>query len=152
MIRRSLAALCLSAALIPVASARAAVPAVPPGPATSGDFAGPVAIPDGRRLYLECHGIGSPTVIFEAGLRGRGDGWYYTRFGTDDGVFQRVASVTRACTYDRPGTVLDADDLSRSDPVPMPRSTGEVVTDLQTCSGAPASPGRTCWSGPRPAG
>jgi len=40
-----------------------------------GEFAGLVAIPDGRRLYLECHGSGSPTVIFEAGVRSRGDIW-----------------------------------------------------------------------------
>ena len=42
-------------------------------PASRGDFAGSVEIPGGRHLYLECHGSGSPTVIFEAGLRSRGD-------------------------------------------------------------------------------
>ena len=101
------------------------------GPATAGDFAGHVAIPGGRQLYLECHGVGSPTVIFEAGLRGRGDVWTHSRDGQpDSGPFPRVASATRACTYDRPGTLLGLNNLSRSDPVPMPRSTGDVVTDL----------------------
>ncbi|HYQ33794.1 MAG TPA: hypothetical protein VEQ83_11315, partial [Lapillicoccus sp.] len=31
-----------------------------------GDFAGLVTIQGGRRLYLECHGRGSPTVVLEA--------------------------------------------------------------------------------------
>jgi pimeloyl-ACP methyl ester carboxylesterase len=105
--------------------------AVFPGPATSGDFAGRVALPDGRELYLECHGVGSPTVIFEAGLRGRGDIWEYSKDGgPGTGVLPLVLPFTRACTYDRPGTLLGLDYLSRSDPVPMPRTTGEVVADL----------------------
>jgi pimeloyl-ACP methyl ester carboxylesterase len=102
-----------------------------PGPATNGDFGARVTIPGGRQLYLECHGTGSPTVIFEAGLRGRGDSWSYSADGPgDSGPFPRVASSTRACFYDRPGTLLGLDAESRSDPVPMPRSTREVVTDL----------------------
>ena len=44
-------------------------------PLADGDFAGYVGIGDGRRLYLECHGSGSPTVILEAGLRSRSDFW-----------------------------------------------------------------------------
>jgi len=98
----------------------------------SGDFAGRVTIPSGRQLYLECHGTGSPTVIFESGLRSRGDSWTYGRGGiAGDGPFQKVASATRACFYDRPGTLLGLNFLSRSDPVPMPRSTGDAVSDLQ---------------------
>jgi pimeloyl-ACP methyl ester carboxylesterase len=141
VISRSLAALCATAALVPVAPARASVPAVPPGPATSGDFAGQVAIPAGRSLYLECHGAGWPAVVFEAGLRGRGDSWLYSSYGDDGGVFSRVASFTRACTYDRPGTALDGDLLSRSDPVPMPRSTGEAADDLQSLLWSAGVPG-----------
>jgi pimeloyl-ACP methyl ester carboxylesterase len=109
--------------------ARAQAPS--PGPATVGDFAGRLTLADGRSLFLECHGVGSPTVVFEAGLRARGDAWDYSRDGSsDDGVFPRVSAFTRACTYDRPGTVLGSAVESRSDPVPMPRSTGEIVTDL----------------------
>jgi pimeloyl-ACP methyl ester carboxylesterase len=101
------------------------------GPASAGDFAGLLTIPDGRQLYLECHGAGSPTVIFEAGLRGRGDAWLYSASGpSDSGPFPRVAAGTRACFYDRPGTLLGLDALSRSTPVPMPRSTGDAVADL----------------------
>jgi pimeloyl-ACP methyl ester carboxylesterase len=106
------------------------------GPATSGDFAGLVTIPSGRQLYLECHGTGSPTVIFEAGLRGRGDFWLYSADGGfGSGPFAKVASSTRACFYDRPGTLLGPSAVSRSTPVPMPRSTGEAATDLHDLLG-----------------
>jgi hypothetical protein len=70
-------------------------------------------------------------VVFEAGLRSRSDIWTWSvDGGVGSGVFPRVAGFTRACIYDRPGTLLGVDALSRSDPVPMPRSTGEIVTDL----------------------
>src|SRR5207237_4636304 len=36
---------------------------------TTGDFAGLVETGDGRKMYLECRGSGSPTVILESGYR-----------------------------------------------------------------------------------
>lgn len=39
----------------------------------SGDLEGLVEIGNGRSLYLECRGSGSPTVNMEAGLPNRGD-------------------------------------------------------------------------------
>ena len=138
MIRRSLAALCAASALIPIGSAQAAAPAVPTGPATAGDFAGRVEIPGGRSLYLECHGSGGPTVIFEAGLRSRGDAWSYSTAGYGTGPFPLVFPFTRACIYDRPGTLFGG--VSRSDPVPMPRTTGEVADDLHTLLSAAGVP------------
>ena len=110
-------------------------------PASSGDFAGRVEIPGGRHLYLECHGSGSPTVIFEAGLRSRGDIWTWSREGVGTGVQPRVAPFTRTCFYDRPGTLAHFPYVSRSDPVPMPRSTGEVVADLHALLTAAGVPG-----------
>src|SRR5262249_53732132 len=77
--RRLVLLLGLLAVALPASLAVGQGPAFVPGPATSGDFAGRVALPDGRGLYLECRGSGSPTVIFEAGLRGRGDSWTYSR-------------------------------------------------------------------------
>jgi pimeloyl-ACP methyl ester carboxylesterase len=100
------------------------------GSPSAGDFEGRVEIGDGRELYLECHGSGSPTVIFESGLRSRGDIWSWSVEGADTGVLPRVAPFTHACVYDRPGTLAHFPYVSRSDPVPMPRSTGEVVSEL----------------------
>jgi len=81
-----------------------------------GDFAGRVGIGGGRHLFLECAGSGRPVVVFEAGLRNRGDIWSVQ---ADEGkrrtmVFPGVAAFTRVCAYDRPGTTLGADPFSRS--------------------------------------
>jgi pimeloyl-ACP methyl ester carboxylesterase len=109
--------------------------------AAAGDFAGTVEIPGGRHLYLECHGSGYPTVIFEAGLRSRGDIWNWSRGGPGTGPFPEVSQNTHACFYDRPGTLAHFPYVSRSDPVPMPRSTGEVVADLHALLMAAGVPG-----------
>ena len=107
-----------------------------------GDFSGLVDI-GGRSLYLECRGEGSPTVILEAGLDGRGDVWSRDNLrppGERTMVQPGVAAFTRVCAYDRPGTLGEVDpDLdpdgpefypSRSDPVPQPRTTRELMADL----------------------
>jgi pimeloyl-ACP methyl ester carboxylesterase len=107
----------------------------------SGEFSGTVEVPGGRHLYLECHGTGGPTVIFEAGLRSRGDTWWGSREGGGTGVLPRVAPYTHACIYDRPGTLAHFPQVSRSDPVPMPRSTGEVVADLHALLSTAGVPG-----------
>jgi pimeloyl-ACP methyl ester carboxylesterase len=50
----------------------------------------------GRRLQIDCRGAGSPTVVFENGLGPSGVlGWSL--------VHDRVAAITRACTYSRAG-------------------------------------------------
>ena len=110
---------------IPV-MAQDATPAASPS-AASGDFAGLVDI-GGRKIYLECHGTGSPTVVLVAGGRTS------ARYWTDDllhpdaprtMVMPGVAQFTRVCAYDRPGTyALIGDDVlpSRSDPVAQPRT------------------------------
>ena len=62
-------------ALLLVTAAVAAQGTTPPvAPAAQGDFAGLVDI-GGRRLYLDCQGTGSPTVMLEAGGTARGDFW-----------------------------------------------------------------------------
>jgi pimeloyl-ACP methyl ester carboxylesterase len=96
-----------------------------------GDFAGLVGIGEGRRMYLECHGRGLPTVVLDAGLRSRGDYWIErTEETTGRTVVPGVARFTRVCIYDRPGTTLGLDEFSRSDPVPMPRTARDAVADL----------------------
>jgi pimeloyl-ACP methyl ester carboxylesterase len=68
--------------------------------ATAGDRARPV-MPgksyqvDGRRLHLDCHGSGSPTVVVQAGLAGSSVAWAR--------VAPEVARTTRICAYDRAG-------------------------------------------------
>jgi pimeloyl-ACP methyl ester carboxylesterase len=107
-----------------------------------GDFAGLVGIGDGRRMYLECHGQGRPTVVLDAGLRSRSDFWIErtdeTRGRT---VVPAVASFTRVCIYDRPGTTLGTTEFSRSDPVPMPRTARDAVADLHALLRAARVPG-----------
>lgn len=130
----------LLATLLATASTLAVGPAaaVPP----MGDFSGLVDI-GGRSLYLECRGQGSPTVILESGAGGRADVWsrdLSRPAGERTMVEQGVAAFTRVCAYDRPGTLgevnpdLDPDGPeffpSRSDPVPQPRTTRDVMADL----------------------
>ena len=93
-----------------------------------GDFAGLVAIGDGRKMYLECRGSGSPTVILESGYRNDAAIWSAPLEPGMTTVFPQVAKFTRVCAYDRPGTFLDANHLSRSstrrmsqDPMSSPR-------------------------------
>jgi pimeloyl-ACP methyl ester carboxylesterase len=50
---------------------------------------------DGRDVYLDCRGAGSPTVILEAGFGTGAGSWGY--------VPDRVAGFTRVCAWDRPG-------------------------------------------------
>jgi pimeloyl-ACP methyl ester carboxylesterase len=121
--------------------------ASPVADATQGDFAGLVDIGGGRRLYLECRGMGSPTVVLEAGYRSS------ARFWSEDlrhsgasrpMVLAGVAAFTRVCAYDRPGTIALLNDnvsQSRSDPVPMPRTAPDVVADLHALLRAANIPG-----------
>jgi CubicO group peptidase (beta-lactamase class C family)/pimeloyl-ACP methyl ester carboxylesterase len=100
-----------------------------PGSA-SGDFAGLVDIGAGRKMYLECRGTGTPTVILESGYRNDADIWSAQLEPGKSTVFSEVAKFTRVCAYDRPGTFLDLNHLGRSTPAPMPRTARDLVSDL----------------------
>jgi pimeloyl-ACP methyl ester carboxylesterase len=115
------------------------------------DFSGPIDI-GGRKLYLECRGQGSPTVILEAGAGGRADVWSGDNLrptGARTMVMPGVAAFTRVCAYDRPGTItevktdLDPDGFyrSRSEPVSQPRTTQDKVADLHALLRAADIPG-----------
>lgn len=106
-----------------------------------------------RRLWLEAFGAGGPTVILEAGLGARSDIWsrdYQQPAGARTMVLPGVAAVTRVYAYDRPGTIGEVNpDLdpygplffpSRSDPVPQPRTTQDLVADLHALLGAAKVP------------
>jgi Transposase, Mutator family len=86
--------------------------------AESGDFAGLVDIGGGRKMYLECRGAGSPTVVFVSGLKASAEDWNIAERQAPT-VFAEVAKFTRVCAYDRPGTPV-GEKPSRSDPVRQP--------------------------------
>lgn len=75
----------------------------------------PVAIGD-RTINIDCAGVGTPTVIFEAGGGGYGGyGWRVAQSG--------IAKFTRACWYDRAGE-------GWSDPPPTVRNSAMIARDL----------------------
>jgi hypothetical protein len=127
-------------------------------PVRAADFSGSVDIGGGRKMYLECSGAGSPTVVL---ISGKGNGaadWSEILDPTDPGhdakydvlvwgkgdlhksdsaVFPMVARFTRVCAYDRPGVRLDGPD--RSTPVPQPHPVDQAADDLHrmlTAAGA----------------
>ena len=70
---------------------------------------------DGARLNFYCTGSGSPTVVFEGGFSD-----WAPAFAT---IQPRIASFTRACSYDRAGAGF-------SEPGPMPRTTERIAREL----------------------
>jgi pimeloyl-ACP methyl ester carboxylesterase len=114
--------------------------------AETGDFSGRVDIGGGRHLFLECRGIGGPTVVLESGFRSPETVWTddLAQIGAKFMVLPGVAQFTRVCAYERPGVnfVVDGKVVqSRSDPVPMPRPVEDVVTDLHTLLQTAGVPG-----------
>lgn len=95
-------------------------------------FSGLVDIGDGRKMYIECIGEGSPTVVLVAGQRGSAADWHITAsrtMPTEPAVVGEVARFTRVCAYDRPGTPV-GDRFSRSDPTPQPMNAAAALSDL----------------------
>ena len=92
-----------------------------------------VDVSAGRRMYVECAGVGAPTVVLVAGKGNRADTWSTSRAEPDNpdaAVFRRVSRFTRVCAYDRPATVGPAEERSRSDPAPEPVTAADGVADL----------------------
>ncbi len=95
-----------------------------------------VTLGPGRTIWLECLGEGAPTVILEAGIHDSSDAWITLALvppaiGPD--VFTALSALTRVCRYDRPGTVLVADEPSltqRTSAVAQPRTIDEAADDL----------------------
>jgi pimeloyl-ACP methyl ester carboxylesterase len=69
----------------------------------------------GYRLALQRRGVGTPTVVLDAGL---GEG-----MATWSAVFDAVARFTQVVAYDRAG-------VGASEPAPTPRTGQEVLRDL----------------------
>ena len=114
------------------------------------DFAGLVDIGGGRKIYLECRGAGSPTVVLVSGTRGAYDDWTHVIDSTGAGgvakpsestVFPQVAKLTRVCAYDRPGTTRNDDTPTDSSPVQQPTTAQQGVADLHALLIAAKEPG-----------
>lgn len=95
-------------------------------------------IGQGRKMFFECRGNGLPTVIFISGRTDRSTIWDTT---TDPSanthtVFSEVAKFTRACAYDRPGTVTITKQNvvlpSKSTSTQQPVTPKNGVDDLHT--------------------
>jgi pimeloyl-ACP methyl ester carboxylesterase len=69
----------------------------------------------GFRLHLHCSGSGSPAVVMDAALGGSSISWSL--------IQPDIASVTRACSYDRAG-------FGWSDAGPLPRTAGRLADEL----------------------
>jgi pimeloyl-ACP methyl ester carboxylesterase len=99
-----------------------------PAMAQGSDLAARIDIGGGRKMYLECRGVGSPAVVIVAGMRASAQDWTRSEPGKPN-VFAQIAGFTRVCAYDRPGTPV-GEEPSRSDPVPQPVTAGDAVADL----------------------
>jgi pimeloyl-ACP methyl ester carboxylesterase len=134
--------------VIAIAAAFAALAAGTPAQATTashatatpvrGNFAGQIAIGNGRKPYLQCEGSGRPAVILESGIHDSSDPWALTQTEppvvSSPAVFSGVARFTRVCGYDRPGTIRYTDSptlTTRSTPVEMPRTLPGAANDLR---------------------
>lgn len=107
------------------------------------EFLGQVGIGGGRRLYLECHGTGAPALILESGYHDSSQPWSLSDAHPPP-VLPGVAGFTKVCTYDRPGTLLYTDPpriTDRTRPAQMPRTAGDVVSDLHALLAAARVPG-----------
>lgn len=104
----------------------AALPPRPaPPPPISADYGRFVDV-NGHKMYLECLGTGSPTVILEGGL-GSGlaaSGKIWNQRNGRNSIQPDIARGTRVCTYDRAGY-----GLSEQGPV-VPHTAQSFVDDL----------------------
>jgi len=103
--------------------------------AARADFARLMDVGSGRKIFMECRGRGSPTVVLVTGLGERAENWSKTTNPSDEreAVYPGVARFSRVCAYDRPGTVAAATsgyELTRSTPVPQPTTVSGDAADL----------------------
>lgn len=125
------------------------------------NFAGLVDIGGDRKMYLECRGAGSPTVVFISGKGNGATDWSRVLDPADPvykapldavsagegheleneaAVFPAISHFTRVCAYDRPGTRIDGTDIST--PVAQPHRVDQDVDDLRTLLAAAGEPVR----------
>ena len=109
-----------------------------------------VEIDGGRKIYLECRGTGSPTVVLISGTRGAYDDWTdlidpKNPAGApnpgESAVFPQASKFTRVCAYDRPGTSRNNNTVTDSTPVLQPTTAQQGVADLHALLTAAKEPG-----------
>lgn len=79
-----------------------------------------------RKMFLECEGSGSPTIVFISGRSDRGEIW-------KKDVFPEVSKWTHTCIYDRPGTISFSGEkleVSKTTLVKQPTTAKNGVDDL----------------------
>jgi pimeloyl-ACP methyl ester carboxylesterase len=106
------------------------------------DIAGTFDIGGGRKMYLQCSGQGSPTVVLISGGGVAGDVWD-SPLGKQPTVYPTITKTTRVCSYDRPGTTRAraGGGISRSDPVPQPVIPSASSADLHALLAAAGQSG-----------
>jgi pimeloyl-ACP methyl ester carboxylesterase len=133
---------------------------ITPAKSADGVFDGLIDIGGSRKMYLECRGTGSPTVVL---ISGKGNGAADWReildpagpihaaqtdllavgqgklIVSDKAVLPSASSFTRVCTYDRPGIRMDGQNVST--PVPQPHAVDRAVDDLHRLLTAGGEPG-----------
>jgi pimeloyl-ACP methyl ester carboxylesterase len=107
---------------------------------------GLIEIGTGRDLFLECRGVGGPTVVLVSGTQGASDEWTHVFEAgvptpSDAAVMPAVARFTRVCAYDRPGTTRFDGEVTPSSPVAQPTTAEVGVADLRALLTAAAEPG-----------
>ncbi len=109
----------------------------------------PVDIGGHRKMYLECRGTGSPTVVLISGTRGAHDDWTDlidpknptgTMQSGESAVFPQVSKFTRVCAYDRPGTTRNNNAATDSTLVLQPTTAQQGVADLHALLNAAKEP------------
>jgi pimeloyl-ACP methyl ester carboxylesterase len=114
------------------------------------DFGELVEIGGDRKMYLECRGTGSPTVVLISGTRGAHDDWTDlidpknpagAPTSGESAVFPQVSKFTRVCAYDRPGTTWNDNTLTDSTAVLQPTTAQQGVADLDALLTAAKEPG-----------
>jgi pimeloyl-ACP methyl ester carboxylesterase len=119
-------------------------------PESSESKAGLVDIGGGRKIYLECRGTDSPTVVLISGTRGAHDDWTDlidpknpagAMKAGESAVFLKVSKFTQVCAYDRPGTTRNDNTVTDSTPVRQPTTAQQGVADLHALLTAAKEPG-----------
>lgn len=118
--------------------------------AEASNSCGLVDVGRGRKIYFECRGTGSPTVVLISGTRGAHDDWTDlidpknpngAPKPSESAVFPQVSKFTRVCAYDRPGTTLNDGTQTKSTPVQQPTTAQQGVADLHAVLIASREPG-----------